>query len=235
MTIYRKFISFEGGEGAGKSTLVAHLDNWLRTLGHDVKLTREPGGSAGGEQLRELLLFGPNDGSNWSSKTEMLLFMAARRDHVEKIILPALAENSILLCDRFLDSSLAYQALDERDLELLLTQHETWINVWPELTFWLDIHPKTALQRVQQRAEENSDPDRRRKKETKSDRFESREFNFHESIYHRYQALHKKFPQRIIRLDASQNEEKLAAQAKSAMQERCDWLSTRSGGIEQKT
>jgi dTMP kinase len=101
-----KFISLEGGEGVGKSTQARALAAALEGLGLDVLVTREPGGSEGAEQIRELLLGGPND---WSASAEALLFAAARADHVEKLIAPALASGRWVLCDRFVDSSLAYQ------------------------------------------------------------------------------------------------------------------------------
>ena len=103
------FISFEGIDGSGKSTQARLLAEHLRALGHDVVLTREPGGSAGGEEIRALVLQGDPD--RWSAETELLLFTAARRDHMERLILPALSAGKIVICDRFADSTRMYLSL----------------------------------------------------------------------------------------------------------------------------
>ena len=100
------FISFEGIDGSGKSTQVARLADHLRAQGRDVVLTREPGGSTGAEEIRALVLQGDPD--RWSAETELLLFTAARRDHLERLIRPALAEGKIVICDRFADSTRMY-------------------------------------------------------------------------------------------------------------------------------
>lgn len=101
------FISFEGGEGSGKSTQIRRLEKWFRDSGRDVVVTREPGGSPGAEEIRNLLLTG--DPGRWDAVTEALLMFASRRDHVERTIRPALADGKVVLCDRFADSSVAYQ------------------------------------------------------------------------------------------------------------------------------
>lgn len=101
------FISFEGGEGSGKSTQIRRLEKWFRDNGRDVVVTREPGGSPGAEEIRNLLLTG--DPGRWDAVTEALLMFASRRDHVERTIRPALADGKVVLCDRFADSSVAYQ------------------------------------------------------------------------------------------------------------------------------
>ncbi|MEL7093356.1 MAG: dTMP kinase, partial [Pseudomonadota bacterium] len=108
------FISFEGIDGSGKSTQARLLADHLRAKGYDVVLTREPGGSAGAEEIRALVLQGDPD--RWSAHTELLLFTAARRDHLERLILPSLAAGKIVICDRFADSTRLYQGLRSGDL-----------------------------------------------------------------------------------------------------------------------
>jgi dTMP kinase len=141
-----RFISFEGIDGSGKSTQARLLADLLRQLGHDVVLTREPGGSPGAEEIRRLLLQGDPD--RWSAETEILLFTAARRDHLEETIRPALTRGDIVITDRFADSTRMYQGLSRSDLLSLVDRlHEMMIGVEPDLTVLIDIDPKVGLQR----------------------------------------------------------------------------------------
>ncbi|MEM5477115.1 dTMP kinase [Pacificibacter sp. AS14] len=144
------FISFEGIDGSGKSTQARLLADFLRNQGHDVILTREPGGSAGAEEIRALVLEGDPD--RWSAETELLLFTAARRDHLEKTIRPALKAGQIVICDRFADSTRVYQGTTRGDLlERVNALHAAMIGVEPDITILVDINPNVGLSRAKSR------------------------------------------------------------------------------------
>lgn len=141
------FISFEGIDGSGKSTQARLLAQTLRTRGLDVVLTREPGGSPGAEEIRALVLEGPPD--RWSAETELLLFTAARRDHLERTIRPALAAGKIVVCDRFADSTRMYQGLRGAGLRAKVDAlHALMIGQEPDLTVLVDMEPNTGLARA---------------------------------------------------------------------------------------
>ena len=144
------FISFEGIDGSGKSTQAKVLSKTLEDLGHNVVLTREPGGSIGAEEIRRLVLQGDPD--RWSAESEILLFTAARRDHLEKTILPALDAGKIVICDRFADSTRMYQGLSRGDLRTLVDElHSLMIPRDPDLTVLIDLDPKLGLTRAKSR------------------------------------------------------------------------------------
>jgi dTMP kinase len=141
------FISFEGIDGSGKSTQARLLAEHLGGQGRDVVLTREPGGSAGAEDIRRLVLEGDKD--RWSPETELLLFTAARRDHLERVILPAIDAGQVVICDRFADSTRMYQGLGRADLRGLVDQlHELMIGREPDVTVLIDIAPDVGLGRA---------------------------------------------------------------------------------------
>jgi len=141
------FISFEGIDGSGKSTQARLLSEQLSALGRDVILTREPGGSPGAEEIRRLVLEGESD--RWSATTELLLFTAARRDHLERTILPALNDGKIVITDRFADSSRIYQGLGRAELGTLVDRlHELVIRREPDLTILVDMDPEVGLSRA---------------------------------------------------------------------------------------
>ncbi|RGP35612.1 dTMP kinase [Pseudotabrizicola alkalilacus] len=145
------FISFEGIDGSGKSTQARLLADALRASGHGVTLTREPGGSAGAEEIRRLVLEGATD--RWSAETEILLFTAARRDHVEKTIRPALARGDVVITDRFADSTRIFQGITRGDLSATVdTLHDLMIGVEPDLTLLVDLDPVQGLARATARA-----------------------------------------------------------------------------------
>ncbi len=141
------FISFEGIDGSGKSTQARLLADHLRAHGRDVVLTREPGGSPGAEEIRALVLQGEPD--RWSAETELLLFTAARRDHLERTIRPALAAGKVVICDRFADSTRMYQGLSRGDLRQAVDDlHTLMIGVEPDLTILIDMDPAKGLSRA---------------------------------------------------------------------------------------
>ena len=147
MTPRGGFISFEGIDGSGKSTQARLLAAHLESRGHAVVLTREPGGSPGAEEIRKLVLEGPPD--RWSAETEILLFTAARRDHLERTIRPALAAGKIVICDRFADSTRMYQGLRGDDLRRKVDAlHDLMIGQEPDLTLLIDMDPATGLARA---------------------------------------------------------------------------------------
>lgn len=142
-----RFITFEGIDGSGKSTQIKRLATHLTKAGHDVVVTREPGGSPGAEEIRALVLQGDPD--RWSAETEILLFTAARRDHMERTILPALKAGKIVLCDRFADSTRMYQGLSRGDLRGVVDQlHSLMIKREPDLTLLIDMDPAVGLSRA---------------------------------------------------------------------------------------
>ena len=184
------FISFEGIDGAGKSSHIETLAAWLRQRGHEVVVTREPGGTPLAERLRDLVLHAPMD-----ALTEALLVFAARRDHVMQCITPALARGATVLCDRFTDASFAYQG-GGRGFDLaVLGQLESWVQaqasglLQPDLTLWFEIAPATAAAR---RAAVRS-----------PDRFEAQDEAFFERVSAAYAARCQADPSRFVRLDAS--------------------------------
>ncbi|MBY6082735.1 dTMP kinase [Ruegeria arenilitoris] len=144
------FLTFEGIDGSGKSTQARRLAESLEAVGHDVVLTREPGGSPGAEEIRRLVLEGDPD--RWSAETEILLFTAARRDHLERTIEPALNAGRIVICDRFADSTRMYQGLSRGDLRALVDQlHGLMIGREPDLTLLIDMDPEIGLSRAKGR------------------------------------------------------------------------------------
>ncbi|MGV6802578.1 MAG: dTMP kinase [Ruegeria sp.] len=144
------FLTFEGIDGSGKSTQARTLAKHLKDSGHEVVLTREPGGSPGAEEIRRLVLEG--DPERWSAETEILLFTAARRDHMERTIEPALAAGQIVICDRFADSTRMYQGLSRGDLRAIVDQlHSLMIGREPDLTLLIDMDPEIGLSRAKGR------------------------------------------------------------------------------------
>ena len=162
------FITLEGVEGAGKTTLVDFIENLLVKSGHDVVKTREPGGTKIGEQIREILL--KNENNELTDDTELLLIFAARAQHIKEVIIPSLSSGKIVLCDRFTDASYAYQGggrgIDESRINLL----EKWVqsNLRPDLTILFDLDVTLGLERT--------------KKRSKSDRFEEEKIVFFEKV-----------------------------------------------------
>jgi dTMP kinase len=141
------FITLEGIDGSGKSTQGRRLAEALRATGREVVLTREPGGSPGAEEIRRLVLEGEPD--RWSAETEILLFTAARRDHVEKTIRPALARGAVVISDRFADSTRIFQGITRGDLAAVVDDlHDRMIGLEPDLTLLFDLDPAEGLARA---------------------------------------------------------------------------------------
>ncbi|MBO9432717.1 dTMP kinase [Ruegeria sp. R13_0] len=150
MTQRGLFLTFEGIDGSGKSTQARMLAESLRNAGHQVVLTREPGGSPGAEEIRRLVLEGDPD--RWSAETELLLFTAARRDHLERTIEPALDAGKVVICDRFADSTRMYQGLSRGNLRAVVDQlHDLMIGREPDMTLLIDMDPDTGLSRAKGR------------------------------------------------------------------------------------
>ena len=194
------FISFEGGEGAGKSTQIAILADVLQQAGYDVLVTREPGGSPGAEAVRHVLLSGAAE--PFGQVMEAVLFAAARSDHVEQVIRPAVAAGRIVLTDRFMDSSRVYQgATGDLDPDMMTALERVAVNgMTPDLTIILDIDAKTGLARAAAR----------RGAET-ADRFEKETTAMHERRRQAFLAIARNEPERCVVVDASQPAEETAA------------------------
>ncbi len=201
-----RFITLEGIDGAGKSSHIERLCAWLRERGHEVVVTREPGGTPLAESLRELVLHEPMD-----ALTETLLVFAARRDHLVHHIEPALARGATVLCDRFTDASFAYQGGGRGFDHQVLTQLETWVQQGrqPDLTLWLDLPPATAAQR--------------RAAVRAPDRFETQDLSFFERVRAGYQARQLDDPERFAKIDARAPVDAVWQQILAELQRRPWW------------
>mgnify|MGYP000331865996 CR=1 FL=1 len=193
------FISFEGTEGVGKTTLIRKIYEHFQSQAQDVILTREPGGTPMAEQIRGLLL-AVNHEEQMCNDTELLLMYAARAQHIAQVIMPALEAGKIVLCDRFTDASFAYQCsgrgLDQTKLNLL---NDHFVSHMPNITFWLDAPIETGMARARERGA--------------LDRFEQEKMDFFTRVRDGYAELHQQQPVRIKRLDASQSAEQVFAEA----------------------
>ena len=198
------FISFEGIDGSGKSTQAKVLTKTLEDLGHNVVLTREPGGSVGAEEIRRLVLQGDPD--RWSAESEILLFTAARRDHLEKTILPALDAGKIVICDRFADSTRMYQGLSRGDLRSLVDElHSLMIPRDPDLTVLIDLDPKLGLTRAKSR-------------NTAEERFEDFGISLQEKMRVGFLNLAEEYAERFRVIDGQRDIDVVAADVLSVVQ-----------------
>jgi dTMP kinase len=185
------FITFEGGEGAGKSTQISRLATYFRALSRDVVLTREPGGTKSGEEIRNLLVNG--EPGKWSSIAEALLNYAARTGHLMDVIRPALASDKVVVCDRFMDSTRAYQGV-AGDCPMALIdalEHSIVGTTRPQLTFIFDLDPSVGLARAKQRGD------------GVEDRYERKGLAFHQKLRQGFLDIAKAEPSRCRVLDAS--------------------------------
>ncbi|WP_170348190.1 MULTISPECIES: dTMP kinase [Ruegeria] len=190
------FLTFEGIDGSGKSSQARMLAERLRDLGHEVVLTREPGGSVGAEEIRRLVLEGDPD--RWSAETELLLFTAARRDHLERTIEPALAAGKVVICDRFADSTRMYQGLSRGDLRGVVDQlHSLVIGREPDLTLLIDMDPQTGLARAKGR-------------QGTEERFEDFGIDLQQKMRAGFLALADEFPDRFRVIDGNRDMDSVA-------------------------
>jgi dTMP kinase len=195
------FVTFEGGEGAGKSTQIRRLADVLRSRGHDVLLTREPGGSPGAEAVRHVLLSGAAEA--FGTRMEAILFAAARNDHVEEVIRPALESGRIVLCDRFMDSSRVYQGITGNlEPNFIETLQRVAINgVMPDCTLILDLPARAGLERARRRGAAG---------DVAPDRFEKEEVETHEKRREAFLDIAAREPERCHVVNAMQSEQVLA-------------------------
>lgn len=204
-----RFIALEGGEGAGKSTQARLLADALAARGIDAVVTREPGGTEGAEAIRALLL--DPAGAGWNPRAEALLFAAARSDHVERLIRPALDVGKWVICDRYLDSSRAYQGgaggLGDEDI---LTLHRVGSDgLLPDLTFLIEVSPEIAVERTQHRDG------------GAADRIGGRDAAYHAAVAATFRALADADPARFARIDGSGAREVTHAALLAVVDERC--------------
>ena len=197
------FVAFEGGEGVGKSTQIARSAQWLRGLGHDVFETREPGGTKLGRQLRQLLLDPDGD---VTPRAEALLYAADRAQHVETVIRPALAGGAIVLSDRYVDSTLAYQGTGRGLGDVRVITGWATGGLLPDLTVLLDLDPQIGLHRANQRAV--------------PDRLEGASLDFHEAVRAGFLALAAEAPVRYVVLDAGLDTDTVASRVQEAISAR---------------
>ena len=200
------FITLEGGEGAGKSTQAGLLADRLTQAGRTVLRTREPGGAPGAELLRSLLLGGTID---WSPSAETYLHFAARAEHLSRTILPALAAETIVICDRFADSTMAYQGYGQGADRALIAGLTALLPIQPDLTLLLETSPETGANRVASRAEG-------------PDRYERLDPAFHARVAAGFAALAAAHPARIVRIDGEGGIADIAARIWSAVAFRLD-------------
>ncbi|MEK1896895.1 MAG: dTMP kinase [Rhizobium sp.] len=197
------FVTFEGGEGAGKSTQIRRLAEALRGRGYEVLLTREPGGSPGAEAVRHVLLSGAAEA--FGTRMEAILFAAARNDHVEEVIRPALMSGKVVLCDRFMDSSRVYQGvtgnLESEFIEVL--QRAAVNGIVPDCTLILDLPARAGLERARRRGAAG---------DVSPDRFEKEELETHEKRREAFLDIAAREPNRCRVIDAMQTEEAIAAE-----------------------
>lgn len=187
------FITFEGPDGSGKSSVIKKVYEDFTQKGYNIVLTREPGGTPISEKIRDIIL--DNNNTNLDARTEALLYAASRRQHLVEKIWPALKEGKIVLCDRFLDSSLAYQGGGRHlgidnvlNINLFATE-----NTYPDVTFFFDVSPEVGLTRVS------------KDKKRVADRLDNETEGFHDTVYESFKEIIKRYPKRFYVIDASKS------------------------------
>ncbi len=181
------FITFEGGDGAGKSTQIRKLKDYLEARGFDVILTREPGGTDIGEKIRQIIL--DPDNKAMSAVAEAMLYAASRAQHVAEVIGPAIDAGKIVICDRFIDSSIAYQGYGRGLGDSVSVINSYAVDKYmPNMTFLLKLKPQTGSRRIEAR---------------EKDRIELEAASFHQTVFDGYEALEEMYPERIVGIDAS--------------------------------
>jgi dTMP kinase len=193
-----KFITFEGTDGSGKTTQIKLLEEYLKDKGCEVVLSREPGGTKISELIRDLILDPAN--TEIVPLTEMILYAASRAQHVAQVIKPSIEAGKIVICDRFVDSSYAYQGCGRGlDLRLIADVNRVAIDgISPDVTFFLDIDPETAINR--------------RINATGADRIEQEKLDFHKRVYEGYKKMSLLFPDRIMTIDAEKPIDEISSQ-----------------------
>ena len=194
------FITFEGGEGAGKTTVLHELKNYLEQKGYKTATTREPGGIEIAEKIRHVIL--DTSHTNMDSRTEALLYAAARRQHLVEKVIPLLEEGHIVLCDRFIDSSLAYQGYArELGIEEVYSINKFAItDFMPDLTLLFNVQPEVGMERIN------------KNKEREQNRLDLEKMSFHQKVYDGYQILLKRFSDRIKEIDAGRTPDQVLKQ-----------------------
>jgi dTMP kinase len=223
--LYGQLVVFEGVEGAGKSTQIQHLRHWLEQTGWQawiqqhlslsispILVTREPGGTVLGQQLRRLLLDSALTASEGlSDRAELLLYAADRTQHVQRVLNPAIAQGMLVLCDRYTDSTVAYQGYG-RGFDLALIHQLNAIatdGLVSNLTFWLDLEVQQGLQRARQRQSALEG----------KDRMEAAELSFHQRVQQGFKAIAEAEPHRVVGIDASNSEARVAEQIQAVMEQ----------------
>jgi dTMP kinase len=208
------FITFEGIEGCGKTTQIRLLEEHLRSLGYSVVLTREPGGCAIADQIRAILL--DADNRDMLPLAELLLYAAARAQHVSQVIKPALTAGNVVLCDRFTDATVAYQSagrgIDRSTIDLL--NDLACQALAPALTVLIDCDPRTGLERARQRIEASAGP--------REERFELESLEFHRRVRQGYLELAEREPGRVLKVDGSGDIRAIAASIAEQVQKRLE-------------
>lgn len=199
------FITLEGPDGAGKTTQIAAIERYFREKGYDVVVSREPGGTRIGEKLRDILL--DRENSEMSDRTEMMIYAAARAQHVDEKIRPALERGAVVICDRFMDSSIAYQGYGRglgevvREVNLRATG-----GLEPDVTFFMDIDPAKGRERIGKDIR---------------DRLEQEKMDFHYKVYEGYRAIYRSAPERVIRIDADRSIEEIEDEIRGHLDRIC--------------
>lgn len=202
------FITLEGPEGSGKTSAINKVKEILESEGHEIVMTREPGGTPISEQIREVILNKEN--TSMDPRTEALLYAASRRQHLVEKIWPSVKEGKIVICDRYLDSSLAYQGF-ARNLgveDILRINMYATENTFPDLTLLFDLDPEIGLGRI------NADKNR------EVNRLDLEKLSFHKAVREGYLKLAKMYPERFVIIDASKSKEEVVAQTLKAIEER---------------
>ena len=201
------FITLEGGDGAGKSTQIKNIKSFFEKKGLVVVHTREPGGTPISEKLRDILLDSNN--REMEAVTEMLIYAAARAQHVRELVMPQLEKGSIVICDRFLDSSIAYQTYGRKlgDMVEIVNGYAT-DGLTPDLTFWMDIDPDAGKERVSKMGD--------------FDRLEMEERDFHYRVYDGYKKIAENNPERVKRIDATRSVEEISEEIVNYLEEICE-------------
>ena len=202
------FITLEGGDGAGKSTQMDNIEKYFNERGFECIRTREPGGTPIGEKIREILL-DPNN-KEMDAVTEMMLYASSRAQHVRELIRPAMENGKVVICDRYVDSSIAYQTFG-RDLGDMVKAVNKYAvdGVMPDITFWMDINPEAGRERIGHR------------EDSSLDRLEREKLDFHYKVYDGYKQICESEPERVKRIDATKTIEEIRDEIYGHLDELC--------------